>query len=285
MGRLLVASLILLSQVVLAQTRERYVVTDYLGSPAQVYSENGLRLEQSAYKPYGDEVQIKDDSAPQYAGYAAAERSFGLVDFGDRHYSPELRRFISPDPIGQLAGGYNHLGQYHYAGNNPLLYVDEEGQYADLVIEVASIGVGLASMASNISDGNYSDAAADAGFALLDGLLMAVPGVPGGTGLLRQGAKQTIERADEVVDVLEATAKNSKHFSDEKQALVDMAKKDKKVGITEEDMQAYKDLNMELTDPFPSNKVRGPEVHPERPHGKEPHGHVGPVDHIPIKDK
>lgn len=80
-------------------------------------------------------------------------------------------------------------------------------------------------------------------------------------------------------------AKDNKHFSDEKQALVDMAKKDKKMGMTADDMQAYKDLNKELPDPFPSNKVRGPEIHPNRPHGKEPHGHVGPVDHIPIKDK
>lgn len=76
----------------------------------------------------------------------------------------------------------------------------------------------------------------------------------------------------------------SKKFSKDKQALVDMAKKDKKTGMTKEDMQAYKDLNKELPDPFPTNKVRGPEVHPNRPHGKEPHGHVGPVNHIPIKD-
>ncbi|MEM6290963.1 MAG: RHS repeat-associated core domain-containing protein [Myxococcota bacterium] len=75
-----------------------------------------------------------------------------------------------------------------------------------------------------------------------------------------------------------------KRFSSEKQALVDMAKKDKKTGITPDDMKAYKDLNLELPDPFPSNKVRGPEAHPNRPHGKQPHGHVGPVDHIPIPD-
>jgi hypothetical protein len=61
-----------------------------------------------------------------------------------------------------------------------------------------------------------------------------------------------------------------------------MAKKDKKIGVTAGDMEAYKDLNKGLPDPFPSNKVRGPEVHPTRPHGKEPHGHVGPIKHIPV---
>lgn len=77
---------------------------------------------------------------------------------------------------------------------------------------------------------------------------------------------------------------DDKKFSEEKQALVEMAKKDKKDGMTSGDMEAYKDLNKDLPDPFPDNKVRGPEVHPNRPHGKEPHGHVGPVDHIPIVD-
>lgn len=70
-----------------------------------------------------------------------------------------------------------------------------------------------------------------------------------------------------------------------------MAETDKKLGgITPEDMQAYKDLNKGLPDPFPANLVRGPEVHPLRTPqstpgvGQKPHGHVGPVDHIPIKE-
>jgi RHS repeat-associated protein len=80
---------------------------------------------------------------------------------------------------------------------------------------------------------------------------------------------------------LDATAKP---FSDEKSALVDMANQDKRTGMTADDMQAYKDLNRELPDPFPRNRVRGPEAHPNRLHGKEPHGHVGPVKHIPVKE-
>jgi hypothetical protein len=72
-------------------------------------------------------------------------------------------------------------------------------------------------------------------------------------------------------------------FNEEQQSLVDMAKKDKRDGISSDDMQAYKDLNQELGDEgFLENQVRGPERHPNRPHGKEWHGHVGPVDHIPV---
>lgn len=86
-----------------------------------------------------------------------------------------------------------------------------------------------------------------------------------------------------VCEVAENAAK--KMFSKAKQALVDMAKADKrKGGMSEGDMQAYKDLNKELSDPFPSNSVRGPESHSSgNPISQSPHGHVGPVNHIPIK--
>jgi hypothetical protein len=30
---------------------------------------------------------------------------------------------------------------------------------------------------------------------------------------------------------------------------------------------------------------RGPEVHPMRPYGNEPHIHVGPVDHVPVNSE
>lgn len=42
-------------------------------------------------------------------------------------------------------------------------------------------------------------------------------------------------------------------FSEEKQALVDMAKADKRSGMTTADMDAYKQPNKELSDPFPSD--------------------------------
>lgn len=64
-----------------------------------------------------------------------------------------------------------------------------------------------------------------------------------------------------------------------------MAKADARKGMTRADAEAYKQLNKELSDPFPANKVRIDEGHPSRSlHSQVPHGHVGPVDHIPITD-
>jgi 3'-phosphoadenosine 5'-phosphosulfate (PAPS) 3'-phosphatase len=82
----------------------------------------------------------------------------------------------------------------------------------------------------------------------------------------------------------DAGRKEAKAFSSEKQALVDMDKRDKRKGISEGDMQAYKDLNQQLPDSFPQEKVRGPEQHAKRksPTSQKKHGCVGPVNHIPI---
>ena len=64
-----------------------------------------------------------------------------------------------------------------------------------------------------------------------------------------------------------------------------MAKSDKKTGVTKGDMDAYKSLNKELPDPFPSSKVRIDRGHPNRgAHAQLPHGHVGNIGHIPVKD-
>lgn len=84
---------------------------------------------------------------------------------------------------------------------------------------------------------------------------------------------------EQQVWVLNCGAKNSPG----KAALVDIAQQGKKTGgISKGDMQAYKDLNNELPDPFPEGGVRGPEKHSGTGPGSKEHGHVGPVKHIPI---
>ena len=77
----------------------------------------------------------------------------------------------------------------------------------------------------------------------------------------------------------------SKVHSTEKAALVAMAKADKLRGLTRADMEAYRDLNKSLTDPFPLELVRTDAGHSRgAPTSQVPHGRVGPVNHIPIVD-
>jgi hypothetical protein len=83
-----------------------------------------------------------------------------------------------------------------------------------------------------------------------------------------------------------------KRYTPEQLDLIEMAKGDKaNGGVTEEDMKAYIDLNREagLNGFTRPGQVRGPETHPLRTPqstpgmGQTPHGHVGPVDYIPVK--
>ncbi len=62
----------------------------------------------------------------------------GLLYCRARYYHPQLRRFLNPDPLGQLGG----LNLYTYAGNNPVLGMDPSGEVANLVTGGAGALVG-----------------------------------------------------------------------------------------------------------------------------------------------
>lgn len=72
---------------------------------------------------------------------------------------------------------------------------------------------------------------------------------------------------------------HNKRFTPDQQAAVDLAKeakrKSKTKNISQDDAQTILDWANEYGLPN-----RGPESHPNRPHGKNKHIHVGPVDHI-----
>ena len=192
-----------------------------------------------------------------------------------RYYDPLIGRFLSTDPIGYQ----DQLNLYAYVGNDPVNMVDPDGRQV----------IGATNYAQTLNDaGCHAECSAKAGMAALKGA----------AGIANDVLNPFSDVGEFVSDPSAGTAviaaagalpgpnvaKLAKRFSNEKAALVDMAKQDKRSGgISEDDMQAYKDLNSELPDAFPENAVRGPEAHPGRGHGSQPHGHVGPVDHIPIK--
>jgi RHS repeat-associated protein len=122
------------------------------------------------------------------------------------------------------------------------------------------------------------------GFAELSGLKFSKMFNPG-----ENAAAKSPVLAEAVAEVgaLKRLKGGDKAFSTEKAALVEMAKRDKRTGITQADMDAYKQLDKELPDPFETGDVRGAESHPKAasPSSRQPHGHVGPVNHIPIKEK
>ncbi len=62
------------------------------------------------------------------------------------------------------------------------MLVDPDGRVLETLWDLASLYTGAISLANNLIDGNYQDAAIDAGGIILDAVATASPGIPGGAG-------------------------------------------------------------------------------------------------------
>lgn len=178
--------------------------TDAIGSPIAASSHpEGTMIWQEHYKPYGERQTrsvFANASTNWFAGKPEDTES-GLSYFGARYYDPVIGRFMSVDPVEPNPNNLHSLNRYAYANNNPYKYIDPDGRYADLAIEALSIGVGIASLTNNVSNGDYGSATIDGLGIVADGALAFVPFVPGGIGLGIKGVRQS----DEIV---EGVAKN-----------------------------------------------------------------------------
>jgi RHS repeat-associated protein len=78
------------------------------------------------YKPFGGTFGIGWGTNRQ--GYIGQENDIEsrLADHGVRKYDYKTGRFMSVDP---LWGEYLGLTPYHYAGNNPVMFLDPEGTH------------------------------------------------------------------------------------------------------------------------------------------------------------
>lgn len=147
---------------------------------------------------------------------------------------------------------------YAYVGNSPLVYTDSTGLIIDTFADAGFILYDLYQLSvggrKDLTT-NLAALGADIGGAIIPGL----------TGL---GLGVRIEKV----------AENEGKFKAEQDALIQMAKEAKRKGsVSADDAKAFGDLAKETNIPF-----RGPETHPSR-NFTDPHVHVGPVDHIPVK--
>ena len=137
-----------------------FYVTDYLGSVrAVVDGKTGDLYKASDYSAFGDEsvvmVRPQGNTPPHplatavlpagltlrdgYTGKEAQNKDFGTsyTDFGARQYSPALRRWMTPDPLSEK---YYGTSPYAFCNNNPVNFVDPDGQTPRLYIQKSGIG-------------------------------------------------------------------------------------------------------------------------------------------------
>ncbi|WP_437506793.1 Imm53 family immunity protein [Sorangium sp. So ce1099] len=191
-----------------------YFHTDHLRSTQYTSNEEQTLIQHNEYFPSGELWQDETDSRYEQARrYVFSGKELdvgtGLYYFGARFYDGRQSQWVSPDPmVAQYFGGGPALGVYAprnlslyaYAGNNPVNYVDHNGEYFESVWDGISLGLGIASLVDNVAQGQWGSAAIDAGGVALDTFAMALPVVPGGAGAAIQGARA----ADKLNDMRKA---------------------------------------------------------------------------------
>ena len=130
-----------------------YILRDYLGSIVKVISEDGTAVQDVSYDAWG---RLRNPSTLQpYAagseptlflgrGYCGHEhlQTYGLINMNARLYDPIVGRFLSPDPYVQMPDNSQSFNRYSYALNNPLKYVDEDGEwFVELLLAMGSQAV------------------------------------------------------------------------------------------------------------------------------------------------
>lgn len=127
-----------------------YILRDYLGSITHIVRSGGNLVAEYSYDAWGrlrnpeTFVPYPPGSEPALflgRGYTGHEHlaTFGLINMNARLYDPALGRFLSPDPWIQLPDMSQNLNRYTYAMNNPLCYVDENGEFFWFAIGAAAL--------------------------------------------------------------------------------------------------------------------------------------------------
>ena len=133
---------------------DRSLIADALGSVLAQTDGTGAVQTQYGYSPYGETQTTgsADGNPVQYTGRENDQT--GLYFYRERYYDPQLKRFISEDPIG-LGGGIN---TYAYVEGDPVSFVDPLGEFMMITGNLRG-----QSMQQSVQMGSMSTAAAQAG--------------------------------------------------------------------------------------------------------------------------
>ena len=136
--------------------KQYYYHSDHLGSATMISDWEGKEYQRIEYTPYGETwVEKTNNSGSEFLPYKftgkEVDQETGLYYYGARYLDPKYSMWISTDPaLGEyipemgkgnakdsgslpgMGGVYNHINfhLYHYAGNNPVKFVDPDGRYS-----------------------------------------------------------------------------------------------------------------------------------------------------------
>ena len=164
---------------------------DQRGSAIAFSGDAGGIIGTAAYGPFGEALPKtgQADSIFQFCGlYGVITDPSGLNYMRFRWYSPQLKRFLSPDShYGDIADPAS-LNRYAYAGNNPVNFIDPNGEFlgaligavAGAVINTVAVAVTAAVTGQPLTPGDLIGAAV--GGAITGGLIGACGPACAGAG-------------------------------------------------------------------------------------------------------
>ena len=128
-----------------------YFQRNLQGDVIAIYNSNGAKVVEYRYDAYGNctvansttDYALATVNPIRYRGYYYDQET-GLYFLNARYYSPEWRRFISPDDIAYLdPESVNGLNLYCYCYNDPVNYADPSGHsiIAALLISLGVVGI------------------------------------------------------------------------------------------------------------------------------------------------
>lgn len=114
-----------------------YLHRDYLGSIVMITNQSGGIVEKRQFDAWGNIVKITDGSNNNLTKFGILDRGFtghehlltvGLIHMNGRLYDSRMARFLSPDGNVQDPFNTQNYNRFAYALNNPLIYVDPNGE-------------------------------------------------------------------------------------------------------------------------------------------------------------
>ena len=137
-----------------------YVQTDLLGSWDRIVNGNRQVVQRSHFDPWGNRMSAANWTQPLdgtnlafrrgFTGHEHYDR-FGIINMNARLYDPALARFFSPDPQVQAPFSTQGYNRYSYCGNNPVMYVDEDGESISGIVFSILAGAYLGGICANNS--------------------------------------------------------------------------------------------------------------------------------------
>ena len=190
-----------------------YYLTDHQGNNRAVISAAGSSvLETNHYYPFGGLFSTSTNVQPyKYNGKELDTKGgLNLYDYGARHYDAALGRWHVVDPMAEKMGAWSPYG---YCFNNPMKFVDEEGEFPWL----AALVGGAIDYGAQVAVNLYQGKSISESLTQVDMKSVAVSALASATGV---GLGNVISKGVAASRVAQASANAGKVLS----ATMDVAK-------------------------------------------------------------